>query len=154
MKRPAAAIENGAPAPKKQKGDALAAIKDKTNGGKQTPGGKNDSDGGEDEVNKKKTPGQQALQWAKKCDSKKSSLMERQSGLKGIGEAQSLTDAIKETISNLTAAHKDLQRLGTATDVCKKIIATKAKAAGKLCDKASLQLKQSRGYLATSKLSE
>ena len=150
MKRPAA-IENSGPAPKKQKGDALAAIKDKNKGGKQPPGGKNDDDAGEDDVNKKKTPGQQALQWAKKCDSKKSSPKERQSCLKGIGEAQSLTDAIKETISNLTAAHKDLQRLGTATDVCKKIIATKAKAAGKLCDKASLQLKQSRGYLARSK---
>ena len=153
MKRPAA-IENGGPAPKKQKGDALAAIKDKNKWGKQPPGGKHDEDAGEDDVNKKKTPGQQALQWAKKCDSKKSPLMERQSCLKGIGEAQSLTDAIKETISNLTAAHKDLQRLGTATDVCKKIIATTAKAASKLCDKASLQLKQSRGYLATSKLGE
>ena len=153
MKRPAA-IENGGPPPKKQKGDALAAIKDKRKAGKQPPGGNNDDDPGDSDVNKKKTPGQQALQWAKKCDSKKASLMERQSCLKGISEAQSLTDAMKETISNLTAAHKDLQRLGTATDVCKKIVATKAKAASKLCDKASLQLKQSRGYVATSKLGD
>ena len=73
-------------------------------------------------------------------------MMTVSSSLKGIVTAVSLADAIKETISHLTAAHKDLQRLGTSTDSCHKIMANKAKAAAKLCDKAHTQLKQSRGY--------
>ena len=105
-----------------------------------------DDDEGSDDVPKPKTPQQVALGWAKKCDEKKSKLMMVSSSLKGIVTAVSLADAIKETISHLTAAHKDLQRLGTATESCHKIMATKAKAADKLCDKAGTQLKQSRGY--------
>ena len=95
---------------------------------------------------KVKTPQQQALTWAKKCDEKKAALMGRQAALKGIEEAGSLLSGIKETIGKLTAAHKDLQRFGTTTEPCKKSTGTKCKAADQLCTKAALQLTQNRGF--------
>ena len=154
MKRPASAsITDGFHQNKKQK---TLAIKDKAKkketGGKtknQKDAGQNDDDDDSDdgEAPTPKTPQQVALTWAKKCDEKKSKLMTVSSSLKGIVTAVSLAEAIKETISHLTAAHKDLQRLGTSTDSCHKIMATKAKAADKLCDRAQTQQRQSRGYI-------
>ena len=161
MKRPASAIEDGFHLNNKKPKPPLA-IKDKK--GKKTAAEKaadqNDDDDDDDDdddgdaVPKPKTPQQVALGWAKKCDEKKSKLMMVSSSLKGIVTAVSLAEAIKETISHLTAAHKDLQRLGTATESCHKIMATKAKAADKLCDRAVTQLKQSRGYTKSDSKSD
>ena len=157
MKRPAAktAIKGSEPAAKKLKATRenakdSAKTADDDDDDDDAKNADDDDDGANDQDDedkpKEKTPAQEALLWAKKCDGEKMSLMEKRASLKGIEEAVSLYTAMNETVSQLTSGHKDLQKLGTTQGGCKTNIATKCKAARLLCEKARLQLTQSRGY--------